>query len=92
MATKEIIVRQGQSLKDIASQYYGTVEKWFRVAELNNMRMTEIPAPGITLVVDDVTNETVKYLAAGKHIPATYVPGLLGGIGYMKIGDDFKVS
>ena len=83
---------QGQSLKDISNQYYGSLEGWFRIAELNNIRMTEKVKPGSVLLVDDVTNETTKYLAAGKHIPATMDDDVLGGIGYMEIGNDFKVS
>lgn len=92
MATKEVTVQQGQSLKDIALQEYGHVDGWWKVANLNNMSMTAKPVPGTKLIVDDVSNDTTKYLADGKHVPATLTENLLGGIGYMQIGTDFKVS
>lgn len=92
MATKEIVVQQGQSLKDVALQYYGSIEGWWKVADLNSLSLTAKVKPGTVLLVDDVTNETTKYLAAGKHVPATLTDDLLGGIGYMQIGNDFKVS
>ena len=92
MATQIITVQQGQNLKDLGIQYYGSVEGWFRIADLNGVSLTEKVKPGDQVIVDVVENETVKYLALGGHVPATMTDDLLGGIGYMEIGKDFKVS
>lgn len=92
LVTKDIIVEQGQTLKDIGLQYWGTIEGWFLVADMNGLKMTELLAPGQVLKVEVVNNETVKYLEKGNHVIATLKDTDALGIGYMKIGVDFKVG
>lgn len=93
MASKTVIVKQGQSLRDIALQYYGRIEGLADIAWLNDISMTERVLPGAAILITDTTNDTTKYFANRKRDIATdQDDSLNSGIGYMIIEDDFIVS
>lgn len=89
---EEVTVEQGQCVKDLALQYYGTVEGMMDIARLNNISMTENILPGQTLKVDKQDNDVVRYLESGKHIPANNDSSLFEGINYWEIEEDFIVQ
>lgn len=95
----KIIALHDQTLSDIAIRHCGTMEAVADIAILNNMSATDDPTPGqlIALPTKDYGNqEVINYFSANKVDPATAMktppipPGL--GIGYMRIGINFKVG
>jgi hypothetical protein len=93
-----VIVKQGQSVLDIAIIYTGTVDTCFEIAVLNQMSVSDFLTVGQALIVPDVINKKIIGLFSDKNQPATgttieqenQIP--LKGIGYMQIGNSFKVS
>lgn len=92
MPTKVITVQHGQLMVDVALQYYGKIEGILDIAKKNGISMTDKIFPGQQLVVEDIQNETTRYLAKYGHVVAASDPNLYQGIGYWEIGKDFKVS
>jgi hypothetical protein len=92
MATKKVIVRMGQAVPDIALQYYGSLNGMMDIAKLNSISITDKLTPGQQLIVSDITNPTVKYLADGKYIVAASDPETFTGIDYWTIEKDFIVQ
>ena len=99
IVVKEIIVKQGQSLADIAIQYYGNIAGLFDLADRNDISMTAPVSPGTKLLVGEpIRKNLVLFLekervtiASNKDIPSD-VPPVLSGIGFWSIGDTFIVS
>lgn len=95
---RTVIVEGGQTILDVSVQEYGTLESLFQMHQDNGL--TEFPAvlsPGQMIAINSDYESpdpiATKLLQANK--PATggvvsYVRP--GGIGYMQIGTDFKVS
>lgn len=95
---REIIVKQGQSLADIAIQYYGNIEGLFDLADRNNISPSGSVEPGSTLMLGDPIRKNLVLffekekvtVASNKDLPEPTTGGT--GIGYMIIGDTFIVS
>ena len=96
MSQKTITVRSGQSVVDVALQYYGTVNGMWDIARLNNISITAQLTPGQKLTVTETINETAKYLGSYKetitHVIANGNDDVYSGIGYWTIGVDFIVQ
>ncbi len=85
-----IIVKQGQTLFDIALQYCGSADAAFEIARINNRNITDDPAPGDVLKLPHVRDKrVVKYFADYKLIPASAIIEKKEGIGYWIIQSDF---
>lgn len=96
MSQKTITVRSGQSVVDVALQYYGTVNGVWDISRLNNISITEQLAPGQQLIITETINETTKYLGSYKdkitHVIANGNENAYTGIDYWTIGVDFIVQ
>jgi hypothetical protein len=93
---QSVTVKDGQTLFDIAIQSLGSADRVFDLAQLNGLSLSDELTSGQVLMLPDVdfeATETVDYFEK-PWFPASgdgemVVPG---GIGYMQIGTDFKVS
>jgi len=94
---QSVTAKDGQTLFDIAVQAMGLVDGVFQIAELNDMSITDLPFNGQVLKVPDPDFEhlVIRDFYLHPWFPACGDPGdfeILGGIGYMQIGSNFKVS
>lgn len=94
-----IKVNEGQCLLDIAVQYCGNAALAFDIAKLNGIGVTENLIVGDSLIVPNAEIEHKKIVGVfvkHKLIPASIKeldsPLLKQGIGYWRIGLDFKLS
>lgn len=84
MAIKSITITEGQTLFDIALQYYGDVSKIIDIIKLNN----NIPCitfnglTGLTINVDEQNNDTVNYYKSKSINITTRFPEFSGGKGF----------
>lgn len=92
---QSIIVKDRQSLIDIAIQYAGAPEAVFDFCLLNNVSPSEDLETGAGIImIGEVMNGKIAFEFEKENmIPATKdsLQMLPGGIGYMQIGTDFKV-
>lgn len=90
------IVKQGQTLWDVAIQHCGSADAAFSIARLNNISLTSMPTPGTDLIVPGVQNKlVVNYYTNNAIVPATGSNSINTtgeGIGYWIIGNDFIVQ
>jgi hypothetical protein len=96
---KAVELQPSQTILDVCVQEHGTLESLFQMHQDNGLG--EFPAlllPGQVVMIDSDYSSpdpsAVKFLqsnkpATGKSVVAYTRPG---GIGYMQIGVDFKVS
>ncbi len=94
---QSVTVRDGQTLFDIAIQSLGIVDRVFDVAQLNGLGITDELMSGQVLLLPDVAFEqldTVDYFSKPWYPMSGDADSdvILGGIGYMQIGTNFKVS
>lgn len=69
---KQIIVKNRQTLWDIALQYCGSAQAALSIARSNNIALTDTPTPGTELTVPDVINKkVVEYYSLNGIVPAT---------------------
>lgn len=96
----EVVVKTGQTLADIALQEYGVLEAVLDLAILNGKSLTEELTAGEQVgKPGHVYNRVMEnYCKVNEVSPATE-PGTAGigyryqgGVGYMCVGIDFKVS
>lgn len=94
-----VIVKQGQSLLDIAVRYIGNPEAFIEIANLNGLDITAVLQPGKILLIPAVENKKVISVFNSKNEPATDYLNYelegsedLEGIGYWIINKNFKVS
>lgn len=90
-----IKTKSGQTLADIAVEYYGDLSEIDKLASDNNLSMSAEIEAGTDLIVDlQENNDVVDYYADNDVHPASKEDTTLsqGGIGYMAIGFDFLVS
>ncbi|AZA84790.1 hypothetical protein C1637_18585 [Chryseobacterium lactis] len=98
----EIKVLNRQSILDISIQYTGDVQKCFDIAIANGMSVSDLLASGTQLIIPDEIEknpDVINYYTSRLIKPATgttleqenQLP-TLKGIGYMQIGNTFKVS
>lgn len=89
------IVQDRQTLLDIALQYCGDFASAIEIARLNGLALSDDPTPGTELQLPDVANARVvaNFKALGIS-PATALNDgdLPGGLGYLIVGEDFRVS
>jgi hypothetical protein len=88
------IIKKHQSILDFATQYAGTAEALFDLAMMNGIGITDETAPGIELL-SYVSESTVvnAFIKSGLDIAGLIaIAAEPGGIGYMQIENDFKVS
>ena len=69
----KVKVKDGQTLADIAIQEYGSLEAAMELAKANGLSMTDIPAPGTELTLQDaVYDKTMAdYCKVNGVSPAT---------------------
>ena len=95
-------ILHNQSILDIAIQHTGTVENSFDIAIANGLSISDALSAGLSLDVPEglqKNTDVYSYYLAKDIKPATAkadgenneIP-TLKGIGYMRIGGDFKVS
>lgn len=93
---QNIVVNEGQTFFDLAVQYAGDVEQAFALSVINNRSITDEIESGEELVISDTVDVEISgYFVAGRWKPANGDAGtavIPGGIGYMGLGIDFKVS
>ena len=69
---KNIIVRDRQTLFDIAIQYCGDREVAFQIADINNLSLTATLSVGLSLEIPTANNQrVVSYYASNSISPAT---------------------
>lgn len=95
----KVIVKQGQSLLDLAIRYVGVPSAYIEIANLNGLDITSVLEPGKELLIPEPVNKKVISVFSSKNEPATdYLnysvvgPNQLEGIGYWIINKNFKVS
>lgn len=88
-----------QTWFDIAVQYTGSAANAYAIAYANGRNLTDDITPNEDIIIPDgilILKKEVQYLESKKAIPSTGTkrppvpPGL--GIGYMKIGLNFKIG
>lgn len=94
-----IIVKDRQTIPDIALMASGSMEAAMEIAIANGRSITDDLDDGEVLVVPSVKNERVAYrYSLKKIVPATAITDAeksecpYEGIGYMTIGADFVVA
>jgi hypothetical protein len=94
-----IEIKEGQVLIDVAMQYCGNAARLFDIAQLNGGLSTTVVLPvGTKILVPDAFIEDQKTADEFKNkqlVPASNDDAddfVLGGIGFMAVGVDFKVS
>lgn len=88
-------IKQNQTLPDMAVQHTGSMESLFLLAVLNKKSITTELVPGDSLQDVPVTDKRVtRAFAKIEYDVITIIlpPPVPGGIGYMQIGNSFKVS
>lgn len=91
-------IKKHQTLMDFAAQHGGTLDTIFAIAVGNGISISALPAPGTLLLVPETDSANKKVVAAYIANGLTIATDLnllskpKGGINYMQIGNDFKVS
>jgi hypothetical protein len=89
------ILKKHQSLADYVTQHAGTVSSLFITAKLNALSITdEVPEGSILKILGENFKVIKFYQSSGYDIVSEKKASEVkpGGIGYMQIGNDFKVS
>lgn len=69
---RQIKVKNGQTILDIAVQYCGDVEAAFDIAAMNDIEVTSQPETGTVLLIPEISNKrVVSYFGANNIAPAT---------------------
>lgn len=94
---RNVMVKERQTVFDIAVQEMGAVDAAFDLARLNDLSVSAILKSGQVLKLpNDPADVAVvnEYKIKGWKPATGDLPGdnIQGGIGYMGIGIDFKVS
>lgn len=97
---KTVIVKSGQTLLDIAIQEKGSIEAIEEIAAQNGLSVTDEPIAGAELILPaGVWNKLIENYCKNNDVsPATALTDdnlhdiWRGGIGYMAVGEDFKIG
>lgn len=90
---KKVIVEDGQCLLDIAIQETGSIESFLDIAKANNREPSLELEAGLVLGIPLVLKPKITaYYQEHKIKVVSESKNTLGGISYMAIGLDFKVS
>jgi hypothetical protein len=95
-----VIIQQGQSLMDISIQKCGSATALFQLALLNGFSVTQDVPVGTEVLLPAVVNAGIaQYFEDKGIVPATAEAAAKkfeqlqkGGINYMQVGVDFRVS
>lgn len=92
-------IKPHQNIIDVAMQHVGAAEAAYDIAIINGLELTaEDELPGREIVIGEVVNKkVVRYFENLKTVDCTTIRNLNAqifnqGIGYWRIGYDFKVS
>ncbi len=94
----QVTVKAGQTLIDIAMQYYSDAGMVFTLALFLQVSVTDSLVPGTGLLLPDADptitiKSVIRILNRAGNMPASDInTEMLGGIGYMEIGRNFIVS
>lgn len=89
------IIKERQSITDMAVQYAGDAAMAPVIAKANNVSVTSDVEAGTFMIIPAVSNkEVANFFERNGYAPAMKINTSTrpGGIGYMQIGTDFKVS
>lgn len=89
------VIKERQTITDLAVQYAGDASAAPDIALANGLSITSDVMPGTEIIIPNVVNqEVVLFFKINKQAPAmkTDKANKPGGIGYMQMGTDFKVS
>lgn len=93
-------ILHNQTILDISIQYTGNVENCFKIAIANGHSVSDDLTPGMgieNITTQKIDEDILTYFKAKKIEPATGSSGNdtdveLGGIGFMRIGGNFKIT
>ena len=88
------VIKQNQTLFDMAVQYTGSLENLFLVAVQNQLSITSELIPGNSIAAAATEKRVTRYFESIVYDVVTIhkFPLPPGGIGYMQIENNFKVS
>lgn len=92
--TQQLLLQQ-QTLADYTTQFAGSIEAWFELAQLNEVSITADLQPGLALQAPVLDRQVVRFFNNSIFDVVSLLPTRVvrpGGIGFMQIGNDFKVS
>jgi hypothetical protein len=94
---QSVKVKDGQTLFDLSIQCLGIADRVFDIALLNGLSITDRLVSGQEILIPEVAFAELKIVDFFRHpwFPACGDPDdfeLLGGINFMQIGTNFKVS
>lgn len=93
--SEQAVVKKHQEITDFTTQHAGSLSSLFEVALLNGMSITDNVNAGSVLKVNASDLKVIKYYKT-RLLDIVNTPKANtiqpGGIGYMQIGNDFKVS
>lgn len=94
-----ILINEGQTLKDIATQYLGNAERVGEIALLNDINITDDLVIGAELLIPDVELDkasTINHFKKNNIVPASSIDVAVGeeeeGINYWAIEEDFIIQ
>lgn len=91
-----MIIKRHQTFFDFVTQHAGSMEVVFVSASLNGIGITDDVEPGSELAISASNLFVVNsYIRGGLEVSTNFdLDNVVwpGGIGYMQIGNDFKVS
>lgn len=97
--SKTVQVLKGQNLLDLSIQETGTIENVIKIAEANNMSVTDDIVSGFSIIIPDnveINNKVKNYFESRKIKPATDVLAEMvntgEGIEFWAIETEFIVS
>lgn len=88
----QTIVKDRQNIMDVALKQTGSIEQAYTIALLNNVSLSEEMEAGTALLGASVTNPPVVNGFVNDPATRDGLPVIPGGIDYMQIQTDFKVS
>lgn len=90
MAQKVVVIKQGQTIFDLALQHYGDVSKVYELIKLNaNIdNITSNNLEGLSIVYEDPKNEITEYFKTNSITIATRYPEFTTGESFDDSFDD----
>lgn len=89
----QAIIKNRQTLLDIAMQHCGAVESAFYLALLNDLSLTDRLITGNNIMLTPVVAKGVAAaFKTDENIPISQEEGQIGGIGYWNVGLNFEVN
>lgn len=81
MAQKVVTIKEGQTLFDLALQYYGDVSKVYDLIQLNDNieNITSNNLEGLSIIYEETQNEVTEYFNTNSITIATRYPEFTTG-------------